>query len=140
MAFTRFHDDPCRIMKHLEEVTYHSLYYLQQPGNGDRPLYISDPHIRLQQWGGNRHMNMVDVESSLLGRGNLLSRCRENTVMVNDPIQYPVDSSVITDETRVTEPAWQIRDLDSRRTNPIFQQYLTDTPFTPLNTRTYGRS
>jgi hypothetical protein len=139
MAFTRFHDDPCRIMKRLEEVTAQSLYYLNQPGNGDTPFYITDPHIRLQQWGANRHKNMVDLESSLLGRGTKLSRCAEAVALVNAPIQYPVDADVITDETRATQPAWQLRDTESTRTTPLYQQYLTDIPFTPVNTRAFAK-
>lgn len=126
-------------MKRLEEITNQSLYYLNQPGNGDRPLYISDPHIRLQQWGGNRHHNMIDLESSLRGISNKLTKCQTNVPLANAPIQYPVDSSVITDETRVTQPAWQLRDTETTRTTPLFQQYVTDTPFAPVNTRAFAK-
>lgn len=32
MAFTRFHDDPARIRKTLEESTFAQKYYLNTPG------------------------------------------------------------------------------------------------------------
>ena len=47
--FTRFYDDPSRIMKKLQESTDQGLYYLNQPGNGDRPPFIDDPQILLQK-------------------------------------------------------------------------------------------
>ena len=34
MAFTRFHDDPCRIQKYLEETTNIGNYGISVPGNG----------------------------------------------------------------------------------------------------------
>ena len=63
MAFTRFHDDPDRIMKQLQESTDQGMYQLNQPGNGDRPHYIKDPSIILQKWGANLHKDKVGVES-----------------------------------------------------------------------------
>ena len=57
MAFTRFNDDPCRIMKQLQESTDQGRYILNVPGNGDKPCYIDDPYIRLQGWGANLMIN-----------------------------------------------------------------------------------
>ena len=34
MSFTRFHDDPYRIKKQLEETTYTGRYMLNTPGQG----------------------------------------------------------------------------------------------------------
>ena len=34
MAFTRFHDDPVRIIKELDIATYSGRYALNVPGNG----------------------------------------------------------------------------------------------------------
>ena len=67
MAFTRFYDDPCRIMKKLQESTDQGLYYLNQPGNGDRPPFVEDPSILIQKWGANLYHDKTGVESELLG-------------------------------------------------------------------------
>jgi hypothetical protein len=67
MAFTRFHDDPCRITKQLQESTGLGRYMLNVPGNGDKPLYMEDPHIRMQKWGGNLLTNTINIESDLMG-------------------------------------------------------------------------
>ena len=40
-----------KIMKKLQESTDQGLYYLNQPGNGERPPFINDPQIILQKWG-----------------------------------------------------------------------------------------
>ena len=57
MAFTRFHDDPSRIQKYLEETTNIGNYVINVPGNGISPFYIEDPHIRAQKWGANLSNN-----------------------------------------------------------------------------------
>ena len=47
MAFTRFHDDPARIRKALEESTYAERYFLNTPGvagGANMPLQ-SDPQL-----------------------------------------------------------------------------------------------
>jgi len=67
MAFTRFHDDPCRINKQLQESTGLGRYMLNVPGNGSKPLYMDDPYIRMQKWGGNLMTNTVNLESDLFG-------------------------------------------------------------------------
>ena len=48
MSFTRFHDDPCRVRKELQESTGPGKYMLNVPGNGAYPSYIVDPQVRLQ--------------------------------------------------------------------------------------------
>ena len=57
MAFTRFHDDPCRIQKYLEESSNIGKYILNKPGNGDKPEFIDDPYIKIQNWGANLSNN-----------------------------------------------------------------------------------
>jgi len=49
MSFTRFHDDPARIRKHVEDSTYAERYHLNTPGNGSEMPLQMDPQIRLQQ-------------------------------------------------------------------------------------------
>ena len=67
MSFTRFHDDPCRINKQLQESTGLGRYMLNVPGNGSKPIYMDDPFIRMQKWGGNLMTNTVNLESDLMG-------------------------------------------------------------------------
>ena len=43
MSFTRFHDDPCRIMKQQQEATDQGKWILNVPGNGEKPYYMMDP-------------------------------------------------------------------------------------------------
>jgi len=74
MAFTRFHDDPCRKIKQLQQSTGVGRYHLSVPGNGDSPAFMSDPHIIAQKWGGNLWTNTIDLESSLLGVDNRSTR------------------------------------------------------------------
>ena len=50
MSFTRFHDDPCRISKQLEESTGIGKYMLNVPGNGMSPYFMEDPYFRMQKW------------------------------------------------------------------------------------------
>ena len=38
----RFHDDPCRIKKQLQESTGPGRYMLNVPGNGPKPCFMED--------------------------------------------------------------------------------------------------
>ena len=94
MSFTRFHDDPCRINKQLQESTDPGRYMLNMPGNGDKPYYIEDPCIRIQGWGANLRTNTINLESNLKGLNQPLSRdCLQNnylkTAVNSSPISYP---------------------------------------------------
>ena len=44
MAFTRFHDDPCRIKKQLQESSGPGRYMMNKPGWGDSPCFMDDSH------------------------------------------------------------------------------------------------
>jgi hypothetical protein len=115
MAFTRFHDDPCRVMKHLQETTDQGLYYFSVPGNGVNVPFVADPHIRLQKWGANRHANLTLLESELFGIQNRLSRdCSGNKVSSFEQ-QYPTYSAEITAQPRSTMPAWEVRSVPQPR-------------------------
>ena len=116
MSFTRFHDDPCRIKKQLQESTGPGRYILNQPGWGDSPCYMEDPYVRMQQWGANLRTNTINLESDLIGLSRPLNRdCQSNnylkTTVPNEAIQYPTCKSY-TDQSRVTDPAWRFRDLE----------------------------
>ena len=67
MSFTRFHDDPSRIKKQLDESTFQGRYFLNTPGAGMDLPFKEDPHFRLQKWGANLHTNTVNIESDLHG-------------------------------------------------------------------------
>jgi len=116
MAFTRIHDDPCRIAKEVQESTGAGRYILNVPGNGDKPCYMEDPYIRLQGWGGNLRTNVVELENDLRGLNMPLSRDCVNykvgAAKVGDaPVEYP-SCTPFVEQPRATEPAWTARDLE----------------------------
>jgi hypothetical protein len=112
MAFTRFYDDPCRIMKKLQESTDQGLYYLNQPGNGDRPPFMEDPSILIQKWGANLHRDKVGVESELLGINYPLSHVDVRKPFTIDAIEYPTYNKEVTSQSRTIAPVWTARDLE----------------------------
>jgi hypothetical protein len=116
MAFTRFHDDPCRINKQLQESTGLGRYMLNVPGNGSKPLYMDDPFIRMQKWGGNLMTNTVNLESDLFGLSRLLNRddiTHEYRLHAEQTEKQTYQSaSPYTDQSRATHPAWEFRDLE----------------------------
>ena len=50
MSFTRFHDDPARIKKQIQDSSFSGRYMLNVPGQGTDLPFVEDPHIRLQHW------------------------------------------------------------------------------------------
>ena len=118
MAFTRFHDDPCRIKKQLQQSTDVGRWILNVPGNGDRPDYIADPQIRIQTWGANLMTNCVDLESELRGVNRQLSKdCLgkdqyQQFNVATQQVSYPMNTSLYTEESRTIMPAWTARDLE----------------------------
>jgi hypothetical protein len=144
MAFTRFHDDPCRIQKQLQESTGLGRYMLNVPGNGLTPYYVEDPHIRLQKWGANLTTNTINVESDLRGLTRSINKdClhkdnyEEHSAKFSN-VNYPSLKSSVSDETRATHPAWMYRDLEQVNWYylPLNPQENTCMPFNNnLNTR-----
>ena len=108
--FTRFHDDPDRIMKKLQESTDIGLYGLHTPGNGEAPPFLADPHIRLQYWGANRCADATSLESNLRGLGRPLSRTPLAHTHAVTPRSYDTYTPDVTLETRAAMPAWTLRD------------------------------
>jgi hypothetical protein len=144
MAFTRFHDDPARIEKQLQETTGLGRYMLNVPGNnGDTPCFMEDPFIRMQKWGANLMTNTVNLESDLFG---LTRKTNKDTLSENNYVTkavyaekkaYPV-CAPSTDQSRVTMPAWMFRDLEQVNWSilPLNPQENTCFPFqNNLNTR-----
>jgi hypothetical protein len=138
MAFTRFHDDESRIIKQLQQQTDQERWYLDVPGNGDKPCFILDPQIIPQKWGGNLWTHCTDIQSSLLGIDRQLTRdCvnkekfKRQTVHAS-PIDYPVcDSFLTTEQTRAIMPAWTARDLQQNHAYILLNnpQANTEMPF-----------
>lgn len=137
MSNTRFFYDPSRTTKSLQQSTDPGRYILNVPGNGDRPDYIEDPHIRIQKWGANIRTNSVNLESDLRGMSRQLGRdCLgkdnyETNVVMSDPISYPSTAKLTTEQSRAIMPAWTARDLEQVDwyTLPLDPQENTCIPF-----------
>lgn len=117
MSFTRFSYDDCRVEKQLQEMTDQGRYALNVPGNGDKPCYMEDSHIRMQKWGANLTTNTINLESDLLGLSRKLNR---DCIDVNNykkheaetqPVFYP-SCGQVTEQPRAVMPAWTARDLE----------------------------
>ena len=138
MAFTRFHDDPCRINKQLQESTGLGRYMLNVPGNGSKPMYMDDPFIRMQKWGGNLMTNTVNLESDLFGLSRNANRddIQSNDYRINavksERRQYP-SAAPSTDQSRVTHPAWEYRDLEQTKLSILPLDPQENTCFTFQN-------
>jgi hypothetical protein len=114
MAFTRFHDDTCRIEKQLHESTGSCRYILNTPGTGVTPHFMEDPFIRMDKWGANLRSDFTDISSDLRGLTRSLKRDSESYKekrVASHQKQYP-SKAPITDQSRATHPAWLSRDLE----------------------------
>ena len=118
MAFTR-DDDVNKTKLDVEQANNSLGYMLNVPGNGTTPDYIVDPQIRLQGFGANISVNVIDINSMLLGVNKQYNK--ENPMVntrdpyFNDTYKrniYPELTSAVTDQPRAVNPAWQIRDLE----------------------------
>ena len=131
MAFTRFHDDPYRIQKQVDESCYLGKYLLNTPGPGDKLPFIEDPSIRIQKWGANLHTNTVNLESDLLGLTRTLNR---DLIGINDYKVNSVESKSVQytnlkpfiEESRASHPAWMYKDLEQSRWETPFLNPLYD--------------
>lgn len=122
MSFTRFHDDPARIKKQLQENTYLGRYQLDKPGPGDELPFLEDPNIRLQGWGANLRINTTQLESELKG---LTRKLNHDLVILNNyqncgttdigDKQYYNTNKPFVEESRSTHPAWMYRNVDVER-------------------------
>ena len=146
MAFTRFHDDPCRVAKQLQQSTDVGRWILNVPGNGDKPQYMADPQIRIQGWGANLMTNCINLESELKGVNRPLNKdclgvdnyTNAKYQVNSQQIHYPTNTSMYTEESRTIMPAWTARDLEQVDwyTLPLNPQENTCMPFSNnLSTR-----
>lgn len=123
MAFTRFHDDPVRIQKRLQESTFAGRYQLNTPGQGMNLPFVEDPNIRLQKWGANLRDNTVQFESELFGLTRPLNRdlidinsySNNQTEMTIAPSSYYSQETPFVEESRASHPAWMYRDLEQSK-------------------------
>jgi len=141
MAFTRFHDDPNRIFKQLQQSTYSGMYRLNTPGTGLDLPFEAETQLRLQGWGANFDRNMISQENDLRGMTRKLNK---DYINLNDYKKYenlPKTPSYkyenpYVEESRASHPAWTFRDLEQTRweqpfLNPqanIEQPFLFDIP------------
>jgi hypothetical protein len=119
MSFTRFHDDPNRITKELEQSTYSGRYWLDTPGPGMQMPFMNDPQIRMQNWGANLMTDTTNLESELRGLGRPLTHnpnvtYQDARLHQGMPLSYPV-SDIHVEESRATHPAWMYKDQDHTR-------------------------
>lgn len=117
MSFTRFHDDPARIQKQLEEWTFTGRYQLNVPGPGVDLAFQEDPHLRLQKWGANLRTNTINLESDLFGLSKTINRDPLDESAVQRPSANPHSSmpnyplaTPFVEESRASHPAWMFRD------------------------------
>jgi hypothetical protein len=147
MSFTRFHDDPARIKKQLEQSTGPGRYTLNVPGQGDKPCFMVDPCIRAQKWGANIMTNTVDIEAELFGLSRHLNRDSISNAYAsssatkasrnNDMINFP-SCSPFVEQPRATHPAWMTREVEQNNWKMLHfdPQANTFMPFqNNLNTR-----
>jgi hypothetical protein len=137
MAETRFGSDPCRISKKLQNMTHQGRYMLNTPGNGETPSYMADPHIIMQKWGGNLRTNVMDIDNELRGVNRRINKdClgkdeynRFSTT--SQAIEYPISSTLTTEQSRAILPAWTTRDLEQSNWQYLYYnpQQHTSIPF-----------
>ncbi len=130
MAFTRYKYDNCRNEKYLEEATGIGRYMLNKPGNGNSPMFINDPQIRVQGWGANLrgviNGHPIDIENELFNKNNkykkydLTYKNRINIKNNSYKISYPEHTQEVTQQSRVTHPAWAYRTLEHNNMDYLF--------------------
>jgi hypothetical protein len=128
MAFTRIHDEPCRIKKELQQMTDIGKYMITTPGPGANVGFAEDPHIRLQRWGANLRTNTINTESDLLGLTRPLTKdCQDinqyDKMKVSNERLYYGTIAPNTEETRAIMPPWTTKDARIER-----WQYLHQDP------------
>lgn len=136
MAFTRFHDDPARIQKQVEESSFSGKYSLNVPGPGNYVPFFEDPHFRLQRFGTNIMTNTVNLESDLMGLGRKMNHGRldskqyTETGVSGKKVDFPTQQPFV-EESRASHPAWMYRERDAEHSNwsflPLDPQHSTGT-------------
>jgi len=121
MSFTRFYDDPYRVLYRTENSSYTGKYFLNTPSNGCNMPFQEDPHLRLQYWGANMMTDSIKIEDDLRGTTRKLNRdtLNENEYIRNSTktsnINYPNSRELNVDESRSSCPAWTLRGIEIPR-------------------------
>ena len=135
MAFTRFSYDECRIQKDLEESTRIGNYHFNVPGNGINLSIFDDPYIRMQKWGGNLSSNKTLIENDLrnlniksnrdeIKKNDYRNYLNKNKLLNNNNTNYYINS--VTNQSRSSHPAWEIRTNDSMNQVNNFDDLFLD--------------
>ena len=105
MSFTRFHYDSSRFNKQHQQMTDPGKHTLSNPiSNEDKMNYFEDPTIRMQKFDIMGVKNYTTLERNLQG-GNIKNF--SNMKYNNNP-----SKTMFTEQTRTTNPAWNLRDLE----------------------------
>lgn len=125
MANTRINNDSGRISVRLHQSSALGNYFLDTPGNGTEPCYLADPYLRIQHWGANLRTNFTDLDSQLKGITRDLGRdCTKDVYkqfdVNSDAITYPTCNDLNVAQPRSTDPAWTLREIESRPENFLF--------------------
>lgn len=151
MALTSIKNEPCRVEKQLQEMTWTGRYMNDVPGPGADVCFFEDPHFRLQKWGANLRTNTINLESDLMGLSRHLNRdCVDKNqhnaaaaAAQSQPISYG-SCEPTTEESRVIMPAWTLRGVEQEHwdyllANPQNTSNLFIPTPTYENTRNTGR-
>ena len=136
MACTRLKNDRDVILWGQQKDLTGFEYMLNVPGNGTEPYYIEDPHIRLQKFGANISSNIIDVNTNLMGLNRHIGRDCTQSEYKNYCYSkniYKNNLEMITDESRTTYPAWQLRDLEQNNWNYLHKNPQNHTEITFAN-------
>ena len=116
MSFTRFHDDPNRILKTNLETSAMNDYVFNVPNNTESTsVYFEDPHLRMQKNGNTLCNNLIQIESELKTLGRNLNRdhINKNDYVKQQSIKMYIRPSNIkkniTNESRSSHPAWMLK-------------------------------
>jgi hypothetical protein len=148
MSFTRFNYDDARTIKKLQESTGPGRYVMNTPGSGNNPLFIDDPHIRMQKWGANNRYvfngSLIDIDNDLRNSKCVLKKydtCQKKNIS-SYKITYPEKKNTFTEQSRATHPSWKYRDLEQSNKYPLFMNPQENVCFhfhNNLNTRLLER-
>lgn len=142
MACTRKYYDEDETKNNLQRDTGIGRYMLNCPGSGPAPDYFNDPHIRLQKQAANNASNIIDINNYLRGLNKNLCRdskqedCFDKATFIPNN-NYRIINN-ITDESRTSNPAWELRGLEQNNMSYLHfnPQQKIELPFTNnLNTR-----
>ena len=97
-----------RDLKRYVNTEYEINYFLNTPGNGSEPLYIDDPHIRLQKWGANLRENTLSMNKEF----TQYRKEKTANLFLGELNNYSTFSNIFTDNQRLINPPWNIRDKD----------------------------